>query len=233
MMPHRVALRVANFFCLVGPVMALVACTAELARKKPAEINLPKTGSPAAFAQIEKDLAGYGFGQEHKLTSAQCPACRAPDAITIKSTGLTKDIKGINGPANLRIVALINNGSGEDVDLTPASGTKQYTFKANTKYLMWAHSEGKKAIWGLIELGPAYDWHPKKIGSLDNCAHSTPYPPTPTDDADFKDCNWKSSASGWIKSAYASPLRPPALLGPASITSPTWISCDPDCCTGT
>jgi hypothetical protein len=222
MVPHRIALRVASRFCLVLPLLVIVVCskpTPGALKNRPAEIYLPPNGSQAAFDQIEKDLAQFGAGPSH---DAECPGCAAP--VTIHSTGLTTDISGANGPAHMRIVALIHNTSSKAVDHTP-SGT---TFQANTKYLMWVASRGdKKAVWGFIELGPAYTSHPKPIGLLQNCTHPKPMPRSTADDAAFKTCDDAYTSRSWIKSAYASP---PTY---ATIASPTWVACDPDCCTGT
>lgn len=222
MFPHRVAPRVANRFCLVLSLLVLAACSKtsqEAPKNQPAEITLPANPSKAAFDEIEKDLAKFESGPSH---DAECRGCLAP--VTIHSTGLTKDIKGDSGPARMRIVALIHNTSGQAVEHT-ASGK---TFKANTKYLMWVHSQSdRKAVWGFIELGPDYTSKPQAIGLFENCTHPTPVEKSTIDDANFQTCDHAFTSRNWIKTAYASPQ------GYASVSNPGWVGCDPDCCTGT
>jgi len=143
---------------------------------------------------------------------------------------MTKDIKPGNGPANLRIVALIQNHSNQDVMHTPS----RTTFKANTKYLMWVHSRNSRAIWGFIELGERYSSKPEPIGLLESCGNG----PSPKDDADFKNCgdpHTASISSAWIKPAHAASRGASSQTArmAASISKPGWIGCDPDCCTGT
>jgi hypothetical protein len=201
-------------------LIVLITCTApstEGTRKKePAEIPLPPKGADT-FKKIDKALAKFAWGPAH---DAPCQGCGESDDVTIRYTGMTKDIKPGNGPAKLRIVALIQNWSNQDVTHTP-SGT---TFKANTRYLMWVHSKNSQAVWGFIELGDGYDPNPKPIGLLALCGHK---PPSVYDDANFQDCNDPYVSRGGIKTAYA------ATLMAAAISKPTWVSCDPDCCTGT
>lgn len=225
MVPHRVAQRVARLFFLVLPLFVFAGCPGpgpEPTKKKdPAEITFPARPSLQAFQEIEKALAKFDWGPAH---DAPCQGCKSPGDVTIRYTGLTKDITEGNGPANRRVVALIQNYSTQNVEHTP-SGT---IFKANTKYLMWVHSRNdRKTTWGFIELGPGYDPDPKPIGLLKYCDHATP---SPTDDADFKNCGDPynaSTPSRLIKSAYASTNASP------SISKSGWIACDPDCCTGT
>jgi len=223
MVLHRVAPRVASRFCLVLPLFVFAACgksTPEPSTKRPAEITLPANPSQSAFDQIEKDLAEFESGAPH---DAMCQGCLAP--VTIHSTGLTKDLRGDSGPAKLRIVALIHNTSSQ-----PVEHTQSHTiFKASTKYLMWVHSQkDKKAVWGFIELGPDYTSTPNAKGLFENCVHTKQVPKSPTDDANFYDCDYVHVSRGLIKSAYASPPQPFA-----SISMPGWVACDPDCCTGT
>jgi hypothetical protein len=198
----------------------LITCTGQgtegTRKKQPAEIPLPPKG-PDAIQKIEKALAKFEWGSSH---DAVCQGCRSPDDVTIRWIGMTKDIKPGNGPGNLRIVALIQNWSNQAVLHTP-SGT---TFKPNMRYLMWVHSKNSKAVWGFIELGDGYDPNPTAIGLLQLCGHK---PPSVYDDANFQDCNDPYVAKGGIKAAYA------ASTMAASIAKPTWVSCDPDCCTGT
>lgn len=225
MVPHRVAQRVAKLFFLVLPLFVFAGCPGpgpeKTTKKDPAEITLPGQGSALAFQQIERDLAKFDWGPAH---NAECQGCLSAGDVTIRYTGMTKDIKADDGPAKLRIVALIQNYSNQVVTHT----LSRTTFKANTKYLMWVHSRSdKKATWGFIELGPGYDPDPKPIGLLKYCDHATP---SPTDDADFKNCGDPynaSTPSRLIKSAYASTNASP------SISKSGWIACDPDCCTGT
>jgi hypothetical protein len=227
MFPHRVAPRVEKLLCVLLPLFLFAACEKPepegRPKKEPAEISLPPQASAQAFQQIERDLARFDWGPAH---DAECTGCQPP-GVTIRSTGLTKDLTGNNGPANLRIVALIQNHSNQPVEHTYS----HTTFKANTKYLMWVHSQkDKKAVWGFIELGPDYNPKPKALGLFENCVHTRRVPPSPTDDANFYDCDYAHTSSTWIKSAYASPPQPTAT---ASISMAGWVACDPDCCTGT
>jgi len=220
MFSHRIAPRAVRVMFALLPLVVLTVCTgqyAEGARKKePAEIVLPPKGADT-FQQIDKALARFEWGAAH---DAVCPGCPPPGDVTIRYTGKTKDIKPGNGPVKLRIVALIQNWSNQDVMHTP-SGT---TFKANTRYLMWVHSKNSKAVWGFIELGDGYDPNPKPIGLLELCGHK---PPSIYDDANFQDCDDRYVLKGGIKAAYAAST----MVG--SISKPGWVSCDPDCCTGT
>jgi len=180
------------------------------ARKKPAEISLPATGGPAEFKQIIDDLSAYAWGPGH-----------VTNGVRIRSTGATKDIKAASGPAKLRIVALIENTSNQDVDHTP-SGT---TFKANTTYLMWVNKGSKgQSQWGFIGLDNTYTNNPQPIGDLYWCKHTKP---SPDDDADFKDCGDDYNAFALVNKAQAAE-RPTAF----AIAKAGWIACDPDCCTG-
>jgi hypothetical protein len=191
-------------------------------RTKPAEINLPAPNTLATYEQIERSLAEFDWGPAH---NAACQGGCQPGDVTIRSIGLTKDIKQDSGPAKLRIVALIQNYSNQPVTHTP-SGT---IFKAKTKYLMWVHSQNVRAVWGFIELGPSYESNPKYIGTLEDCRHYNK-PKSTWDDANFQDCTAKYTTTvrkGWVQPAYA------AVQGIASINLPGWITCDPDCCTGT
>jgi hypothetical protein len=198
-------------------------------RKKPAEINLPSPGS-GAFQNIERDLSKFVWGPAH---DADCGAC-APGDVTVRATGLTKDINVKSGPQRLRIVAVVQNWSGHNVK-NDATG---YTFKAKTKYLMWVQVlQGEtKTSWGFIELGSAYSPKPKPIGELVSCNHSHQRASV-EDDANFQECTDPypiASSSSWIKQAYAAP-RTKGNHAPetaASIPKKPWISCDPDCCTG-
>lgn len=220
MFPHQVAPRVARALFGLLSLLVLITCTGQnmdgARKKKPAEIVLPPKGADT-FQQIDRALAKFDWGPAH---DAVCPGCPPPGDVTIRYTGMTKDIKPANGPANMRIVALIQNWSNQDVMHTP-SGT---TFKANTRYLMWVHSKNSKAVWGFIELGDAYDPNPKPIGLLELCGHK---PPSVYDDANFQDCSDPYVSNGGIKTAYAAPTMA------GSISKPGWVSCDPDCCTGT
>jgi hypothetical protein len=222
MIPQRVAQRVSGFFLVAFPLLVLSGCTRPVAvsatRNKPAVINLPPNGSLQAFQQIERELAKYDWGPAH---DAACQGCSGAGDVTIRYVGKTKDIKPSQGPAQLRIVALIQNYSNQDVVHTP-SGT---TFKAMTKYLMWVHSKNSKAVWGFIELGPGYDPNPKPIGQLYLCGHK---PPSQYDDANFQECEdrYPVNSTGLVKTAYASTTMA------AEIPKKAWVSCDPDCCTG-
>jgi hypothetical protein len=133
---------------------------------------------------------------------------------------MTKDIKADNGPAKLRIVALVENTSGQPVTHNPSA----VVFKPNTKYLMWVNRRNdKKAVWGFIELGPDYTPTPQAVGLLIDCGHTVS---SPTDDADFKNCDDYAFFQR-IKTAYAEPAAA------AYIAKTGWVGCDPDCCTGT
>lgn len=209
---------------VVAVQIALVGCPPttlrSTPRNKPAEITLPAVGSPQAFAQILTDLSEYAWGPARYADCNGCPA----RAVSIRSTGLTHDIKVGSGPTKLRIVALVKNLSNQDVVHTP-SGT---TFLAGTDYLMWVSKRNdNKATWGFIELGPGYTSMPQPIGILHDCGHNSPPSGYYADDADFKDCK-DLHYSGGVQAAYAAP--PTAVL---TISKPGWVLCDPDCCTGT
>lgn len=228
MVPHRVALRVVKLCFVVLPWSLLAACRSEpgpqISRKDPAEIALPKESfTPQLLERIEKDLARFDWGPAHD----GCDGCQAASDVTIRYTGKTKDIRGNNGPKQPRIVALIQNYSTQDVLHKPTNTT----FSAKTKYLMWVHNNNKgQAVWGFIELGPNYKPRPDNIWELRNCQD----PPSPTDDANFRNCGERhasNSSGGLIKPAYAATQGTPSLA--PFISKPSWIGCDPDCCTGT
>ena len=231
MVPHRVAPRVVKLFLVVLSLSVLAACPKPgptISKKDPAEITLPPNGSMQAFEQIERDLAKFDWGPAHDA----CDKCPAASNVTIRYTGSTKDISPGNGPAKLRIVALIRNYSTDDVLHTPS----KTTFRANTKYLMWVHSKNSKATWGFIELGPGYESNPKELGLLVSCGHKDRT--SLTDDADFKTCDDPYNASSsrrFIATAYAAPQGSSSqtVRVTSSISKPGWIGCDPDCCTGT
>lgn len=186
--------------------------------KRPAEITLPQQGNAQTFRDIERQLAEYDWGPTHYAACIGCPTNRD---VTIRYTGMTKDIKADDGPAKLRVVALIENTSNESVEHRPSG----VTFKPNTKYLMWvSRRNDKKAVWGYIELGSDYTSTPQAIGRLIDCNHRAP--PNATDDADFKDCS---------DYAFFRPTQPAygASNAAAYILKTGWIGCDPDCCTGT
>ena len=215
---YRFARRVVIFCTAVTVPFIFSGCPSPTTRapyKRPAEINLPPKGTPQAFEQILRDLGQFDWGPSHYPDCAGC----ARD-VSIRYTGKTKDVKAKDGPLKMRIVALIDNFSNEDVAHVPSSTT----FKANTKYLMWVHRQSDgQATWGFIELGDAYTPTPKPIGLLKDCGHATP---SPTDDADFYDCSHYASFTG-VQTAFGAPTAA------AVITKPGWIGCDPDCCTGT
>jgi hypothetical protein len=228
MVPHRVALRVVKLCFVVLPWSMLAACRTEpgpeISRKDPAEITLPKESfTPQLLERIERDLARFDWGPAHD----RCDGCPAANDVTIRYTGKTKDIRGNNGPQQQRIVALIQNHSAQDVLHRPTNTT----FSARTKYLMWVHrNKNSEAVWGFIELGPNYKPRPDNIWLLQHCRDAD----SPTDDADFKNCGEKHAihpSSGLIKRAYAAPQGSRSLT--AFISKPSWIGCDPDCCTGT
>jgi hypothetical protein len=220
MNPYRFARRVAKLCTAVTVTFIFAGCPFPATRapyKRPAEINLPPQGSAQAFEQIIRDLGQFDWGPAHY---AQCVGCQTARDVSIRYTGRTKDVKANDGPLKMRIVALVENFSNQDVAHVPSTTT----FKANTKYLMWVHSRGdRKATWGFIELGPDYTPNPKPIGLLTDCGHWTP---SPTDDANFKDCSDYAYFSG-VQAAFG------ASGAVAYISKPGWIGCDPDCCTGT
>lgn len=228
MVSCRFAPRVGAVCLAIFAVIILDACpqpyVQPASRKKPAEIDLPAQNSLATYAQIERDLSRFDWGPAH---DAVCKGgCQAGD-VTIRSIGATKDIKQDSGPAKLRIVALIQNYSNHPVTHTPS----HTIFKPKTKYLMWVHSRNTKAVWGFIELGQDYNSTPTYIGTLEDCRHHKPPKPVSTiDDANFQDCDAPyllTHRGGWTQSAYA------ATQGLATIDLPGWVTCDPDCCTGT
>lgn len=229
MVPHRVAPRVAKLFLVVIPLSVLPACTERgqlSSAKKPAEITLPKGAlTPQVLETIERDLAKYDWGPAHDA----CDKCPAASDVTIRYVGKTKDIKGDDGPANRRIVALIQNYSTQDVLHEPTN----WTFRPRTKYLMWVHSKNRKATWGFIELGDKYDANPQEIGRLEHCRNGD----SPTDDANFKGCkdaHDSNASSGLVRRAYAASEGASSTApASASISRPGWVGCDPDCCTGT
>jgi hypothetical protein len=220
MNPYRFAQRAGRLCTAVMVTLVFTGCPLPATRapyKKPAEINLPSQGSAQAFDQIIRDLGQFDWGPSHY---AVCVGCRTARDVSIRYTGMTKDVKANAGPLKMRIVALVENSSNQDVTHVPSTTI----FKANTKYLMWVHSRGdRKATWGFIELGAAYTPHPQAVGLLVDCGHKKP---SPTDDADFKDCSDYAAFSG-VQTAYGAP---PAA---AYISKAGWIGCDPDCCTGT
>jgi len=197
-------------------------------RKKPAEVTLPPKSSLKAVQEVDKLLAKFEWGEAHDVT---CNGCADGDLL-IRPIGLTKDIKGSKGPDRRRIVALIQNYSDQNIDHT----LYHWTFKANTKYLMFVEgrkSDGK-AMWGFIRLDSDYDPDIEPIGRLKNCqdhdADSQHKQAADKDDAYFMDCSDPYPprvSSAWIKSAFA------ATRAGASMSKPGWVSCDPDCCTGT
>jgi len=217
---YRFARRVVIFCTAVAVPFIFAGCPFPGTRapyKRPAEINLPPKGTAQAFEQIISDLAQFDWGPSHY---AQCVGCQTARDVSIRYTGMTKDVKANDGPLKMRIVALIENSSNQDVAHVPSSTT----FKAKTKYLMWVHRQSDgQATWGFIELGDAYTPTPQPIGLLKDCGHTKP---SPTDDADFKDCSDYAFFTG-VQTAFGAPTAA------ASITKPGWIACDPDCCTGT
>lgn len=223
MSSSRFATRVATV-CLQILFLALVSCQQPLqtARKKPAEVTLPAKGSLKAVQEVDKLLAKFEWGEAH---DAACAGC-APGDVTIRAIGLTKDLKGSKGPAHRRIVALIQNYSDQDV----VHSLYKRTFKANTRYLMFVEGRksDNKATWGFISLGDDYDPDIQPIGLFENCqVHK---PASTIDDANFQECTDPyppRTSSGWIKSAFA------ATMAGGTIAKPGWVSCDPDCCTGT
>ena len=229
MICSRFATRVAAV-CLQVLCLAVVSCRQPLQtpRKKPAEVTLPAKGSPKAIQEVDKLLAKFEWGEAH---DAPCPGC-APGDVSIRPIGLTQDIKGSKGPDKRRIVAMIENYSDQDVIHT----LYNWTFKANTRYLMFVEgrkSDGK-AMWGFIRLDKDYDPDIDPIGRLKNCqdhkADSLHKEAAKIDDAYFMECTDPYPprvSSGWIKSAFA------ATRLPGSMSKPGWVSCDPDCCTGT
>jgi hypothetical protein len=225
MSSSRFATRVATVCLQVLPLLLFVACQQQMAvpPKRPAEVPLPPKG-PKAVQEVDKLLAKFEWGEGH---DARCQGC-APGDVGIRPIGLTRDIKGSKGPDKRRIVALIENYSDQDVGHTLYSRT----FKKNTRYLMFVEgrkSDGK-AMWGFISLDSDYDPNTPPIGLLVNCPSHQDKPHSTIDDANFQDCDDPyppRSASGWVKSAFA------ATTAAASISKPGWVSCDPDCCTGT
>jgi hypothetical protein len=230
MISFRVASRVAKSGIAVVALPLLAGCNQRIGTPipiPPAEVTLPPKGTLISFDEVERALAKYQWGPAH---DAYCQGCGTAGGVTIRSTGRTKDIKPDNGPANRRIVALIQNYSDRDVSHRP-SGT---TFKAKTKYLMWVGNRNSKAVWGFIELGPGYNPNPDPIGLLVACKGDHSGGNT-WDDANFKKCDTAHALSGGIQSAYASTRRqaPDSASMAAFIAEPGWVSCDPDCCTGT
>jgi hypothetical protein len=185
-------------------------------------VTLPAKGSPNAVQEVDKLLAKFEWGEAH---DADCAGC-APGDVSIRSIGLTKDLKGSKGPGHRRIVALIQNYSKQDVN----HSLYNWTFKENTRYLVFvdARKGDQKTTWGFISLGNDYDPDIKPIGLLENCPNHRP--PSEIDDANFQNCGDpypSRTSSWWIKSAFA------ATSAAAIISKPAWVSCDPDCCTGT
>jgi hypothetical protein len=157
---------------------------------------------------------------------APCVGCQQPGEVQIHVVGKTTDIKAKDGPMTPRAVAVIRNRSDEDVVLGPTN----FRFQAKHWYLMIV-SRGSgadtNAKWSLIPFKIGADFRPV-IGDLVDCGD----PPTnpKIDDAGFYNCgdrHYGSASIHLIKTAYAARR---ALL--ATITKTGWISCDPDCCTG-
>lgn len=231
MISSRFATRVATVCLQVLPVLLFVACQQQMAvpPKQPAEVTLPAKGSPKAIQEVDKLLAKFEWGEAH---DAPCQGCGTGD-VSIRPIGLTKDLKGSQGPDKRRIVALIQNYSDQDVDhLQYDVNHKPYkwTFKANTRYLLFIDSRksDKKTTWGYIPLDSDYDPEIKPIGFLENCPDHKPK--STIDDANFQECTDPyppRTSSVWVKSAFA------ATRAAATISKPGWVSCDPDCCTGT
>src|SRR5437868_1224793 len=216
---HRLTHRIAHLSAAVIPLIYSGCSTNKFAtNKRPAEIILPHDGNPQTFKDIERALAEYDWGPTHY---AECFGCQTNRDVSIRYTGLTKDIKADDGPVKLRIVALIENTSSQGVEHRPSG----VTFKPTTKYLMWVNRRNdKKAVWGFIELGTDYTPTPQAIGLLIDCHHRPK--PNATDDADFKNCSDYAFFRG-TEAAYG------ASNTAAYILKTGWIGCDPDCCTGT
>lgn len=218
-----VGMATAACYSLTGVVVA--GCTffnkAEPANSvAPAEVSLPTTWTAQDSASLTQQLNTFESGPWH---DAPCDGCQAPGEVRIRSKGRTVDIKADSGPSVVRAVAEIQNQSGENVGHGPSG----YVFKAHHTYLMWVSRQADhKATWGFFELGPALS--SGTIGTLNRC-HDPVIPPK-INDANFYNCGDRHTSSfSFVKSAYASP-RPPAA---GSIPKLSWISCDPDCCTGT
>ena len=226
MISSRFAIRIALACRRILPLLVIVACQPQpmqTSRKKPAEAPLPAKGSANALREVDKLLAKYEWGEAH---DAPCAGC-APGDVSIRVIGLTKDLKGSKGPDHRRIVALIQNFSDQDV----VHSLYKRTFKANTRYLMFVdvRKPDNKATWGFISLDSEYDPEIAPIGLFENC--KVHRPASQIDDANFQECGDPyppQASSSWIKSAFAA-----AAAAGGTISKPGWVSCDPDCCTGT
>lgn len=157
---------------------------------------------------------------------APCDSCSAPGEVQIRAISKTTDIKAHNGPANLRVVAVIRNTSNEDVK----HGPSHFVFKAHGVYLLFVSRRpdpDSVAVWGFTRFKIGSVLSP--IDSLEECEHQTN--PSRKDDANFYNCgdaHAQARGVSLVKSAQAA-SRP---VTTATIPRRGWISCDPDCCTG-
>jgi hypothetical protein len=205
--------------CITGGLFMAACKDHPQSKAAAAEITLPTTWSSQDSASLEAQLAAFTSGPWH---DAPCDGCQAAGEVRIRSRGRTIDIKADSGPV-LRAVAEIQNQSGENVQHGPSG----YVFKAHHKYLMWvSRRTDHKATWGFFEYGPQLKSTADSV--LKDCGDPPMSPKI--DDANFYDCgDGHTSSYSLVKSAYAAPRR----LLVASIPKTGWISCDPDCCTGT
>ena len=187
-----------------------------------AEINFPEDLTAADSSALEGQLTAFTWGPAHY---AECNGCAQPHEVRIRAVGKTKDIKANDGPKHRRIVAMIENISNEDVYHTPSG----VTFQAHSKYLMWVSRDTATghATWGMFKLAVGHI--PGQIGLLTSCGHEIGS--YAIDDANFYNCGDAHVSFSLITKAYAAPTHTRGAT--AAIVKRTWVSCDPDCCTGT
>jgi hypothetical protein len=203
----------------------------------PAEMDLPKTGYPADFAQIRKNIAKtHGRGLLRSSSRESCPGCQRV-TVEIQSIGTTADVNPRVALQRARVIGRIHN-NGSDQEAT-------YGLKPNTEYLIYLEPEPANApgasIW-LFELptdanGIAYRI---PLGDIQVC-HAY-FNPSPISDADFRSYDECDQPVTFRKFDVPQPAKPP---GPSSSThtemdgrtlfllmSGVWFECDAGCCVG-
>ncbi|HZE07576.1 MAG TPA: hypothetical protein VE110_02365, partial [Gemmatimonadaceae bacterium] len=186
------------------------------------------TVSDSLTGQDSSKIEGLMTSGPGEWRDAPCDGCKQDHEVQIHVIGKTTDVKPGNGPSNRRIVAVIRNKSDEPV----RHDSSQFIFQPNSYYLVTV-SRGvgadANAKWGLVPFKIGADLR-KVIGNLEGCGHRRWRFRRRPSDAAFLNCGDVHTASSrihFVKTAYAAPQ--PLM---ASITKRGWISCDPDCCTG-